>query len=88
MKLNIVCWNCRGATSKLFQRVCKDFCREYNVDILVILEPRCSGEKATKIIDRMGFDSSWRMEVEGFSGGIWILWNMGKFKVAAVDEMN
>lgn len=87
MNLNIICWNCRGAASKHFHRICKDLCREYKADILIILEPRCSGDKATKLVERMGFNSSWRMEAEGYSGGIWILWNSGNFKVFDVEEM-
>lgn len=87
MNLNIISWNCGGAASKHFHRICKDLCKEYRVDILIILEPRCSGEKASKVIERMGFDSSWRMEAEGFSGGIWVLWNAGRFKIFAIDAM-
>lgn len=88
MMFNVICWNCRGAASKHFHIICNDLCREYKVDIMVILEPRCSGDRADKVIDRMRFDSSWRMEARGYSGGIWILWNSGKFKVYAVDEMD
>lgn len=57
------------------------------MDMLIILEPRCSGEKADKIVERMGFNSSWRMEAKGYSGGIWILWNSVSFKVFAVEDM-
>lgn len=87
MNLNMICWNCRGAASRHFHRICKDLFREYKVDVLVILEPRCSGEKAEKIVERMGFNSSWRMEAEGYSGGIWILWNLGSFRVFDIEEM-
>lgn len=87
MNLKIVCWNCRGAAKFFFHRICIDLCKVDKVDVLIILEPRCSGDKANKIVERLGFNSSWRYEAEGYSGGIWILWNTGHFTVTAVEEM-
>ncbi|KAI9098412.1 hypothetical protein K1719_025037 [Acacia pycnantha] len=49
-------------------------CR-YELDALVILEPRVSGIPASKIIKGWGFKYSVQMEAVGFAGGIWIVLN-------------
>ncbi|KAJ4836400.1 hypothetical protein Tsubulata_039886 [Turnera subulata] len=46
----------------------------YKPSIMVIVEPRISGERATRVIRRLGFPRSHRVDSRGFSGGIWILW--------------
>ncbi|KAL4326271.1 hypothetical protein GQ457_11G005490 [Hibiscus cannabinus] len=43
-------------------------------DIVAIMEPRISGAKADNFIRRSGFAASYRVEADGFSGGIWVLW--------------
>lgn len=40
---------------------------------IVLLEPRISGVKADRVISKIGFEFSHRIEAEGFSRGIWIL---------------
>lgn len=42
----------------------------YNIHILVIVEPRVSGQRADVIIDKLGFKNSFRVKAVGFSGGI------------------
>ncbi|KAI9109477.1 hypothetical protein K1719_019531 [Acacia pycnantha] len=74
--MNIVVWNSRGATSKGFATVLKDMKFRYKLDVVVILEPRISGSTASRVIKNWGFKHSIRREAEGFSGGIWILWNL------------
>lgn len=56
--INIICWNSRGARSKIFPRLVFDLCRGKSVDVFIVLEPRCSGLKADSVINRLGFDSS------------------------------
>lgn len=86
--INLLCWNCRGAFNRTFPRLVQDMRKVHNIDVLVLLEPRCIGEKATKVIGKLGFDSSWRMEACGFSGGIWILWDSTHISIRPVSEMD
>ncbi|XP_050217262.1 uncharacterized protein LOC126668089 [Mercurialis annua] len=74
MNLNFFIWNCQGAAKNDFLRTFISFCDCYNPSLVVLVEPRISGLKADKIIKRSGFDFSHRVEAQGFSGGIWILW--------------
>ncbi|KAI9123983.1 hypothetical protein K1719_005283 [Acacia pycnantha] len=48
---------------------------------IFILEPRISGYLANKVIKSWGFEQSVKKEAEGFSGGIWILWNLDELVV-------
>ncbi|XP_061369460.1 uncharacterized protein LOC133312303 [Gastrolobium bilobum] len=64
-----------GAVKPHFQKSLFLFTRKYKPSIVVILEPRCSGQKASDIIRKSGFKHAFVQEAEGYSGGIWILWN-------------
>ncbi|KAK3198637.1 hypothetical protein Dsin_022052 [Dipteronia sinensis] len=80
----ILVWNVRGAGKQLFARNISDIRRLYNFEILAICEPRISGLKAKKVIKRLGFDNNYIVEAEGFSSGIWLLWNDSKIKLHVV----
>ncbi|KAI9086787.1 hypothetical protein K1719_031381 [Acacia pycnantha] len=81
-------WNSRGAASKGFAIVLRDMKRRYRLDLVVILEPRISGNLALKVIKSWGFKHSIRMEAVGFSGGIWLMWELDDLVVDAkiMDE--
>ncbi|KAH9768877.1 hypothetical protein KPL71_011775 [Citrus sinensis] len=51
--------------------------KTFNPAMVVVLEPQINGRKADACIKNNGFECSHRVEAEGFSGGIWILWNNG-----------
>ncbi|KAJ4840913.1 hypothetical protein Tsubulata_001108 [Turnera subulata] len=42
--------------------------------IAIVVEPRISGRKANRVIARLGFNRTHRVEARGYSGGIWVLW--------------
>ncbi|KAI9127269.1 hypothetical protein K1719_001828 [Acacia pycnantha] len=79
--MKILEWNSRGAASKSFAAVLRDMKRRYRLDLVVILEPRISGNPASKVIKSWGFKHSVRMEAVGFSGGIWLLWELDELVV-------
>lgn len=51
-------------------RTVKTYFRVHNVQIVALLETRISDVKAEKVIKRLGFDRSHRLEAQGFSGGL------------------
>lgn len=81
MMLNILIWNSRGAASKDIAAIIRDMKKRYKLDIVVILESRISGRQVNNVIKSWGFKNSCRMQAEGFSGGIWILWEMAELLV-------
>lgn len=54
------------------------------MQILIVIEPRISGERATKVIKKTAFPNSHRVEAVRFSGGIWLLWDDSKVTIEAV----
>ncbi|XP_028752270.1 uncharacterized protein LOC114711983 [Neltuma alba] len=67
-------WNCQGAASSKFYRVLKSLLQGYKPDIVALVEPRISGANADRVIRRIGYPNSHRVEATGYSGGIWLLW--------------
>ncbi|KAI9112316.1 hypothetical protein K1719_016839 [Acacia pycnantha] len=57
----------------------------YKLDVVVILEPRVSGNVASRVIKSWGFKYAVRKEAEGFSGLIWILWNLEDLGVDVIE---
>ncbi|XP_021826800.1 uncharacterized protein LOC110767533 [Prunus avium] len=68
-------WNVRGAGSKKFPGIMKDLVKIHKIEILVILEPRISGNTALNVIKKLGFSKYHVVDANGFSGGLWMLWN-------------
>ncbi|KAI9078993.1 hypothetical protein K1719_039040 [Acacia pycnantha] len=50
-------------------------------NVVGILERRISGAKAHKTIKNWGFTHSVRVEADGFSGGIWIVWRRDDIQI-------
>lgn len=53
----------------------------YKPDIIAVLEPRISGITADDVCTRIGRKNWIRVEADGFSGGVWILWEEDTIKV-------
>ncbi|XP_052287360.1 uncharacterized protein LOC127898893 [Citrus sinensis] len=78
-------WNAQGAASPSFRRSFSAVVTNYKPIMVVLMEPRISGSKADNFIKNSGFEKSHRVEAEGFSGGIWILWK-NLFDVEIVEN--
>ncbi|XP_019200030.1 PREDICTED: uncharacterized protein LOC109193611 [Ipomoea nil] len=73
--MNIITWNYQGAVSQSFHRSLKYLIQVFSPSILCLFEPKVSGFQANSICSNFGFNDWLRIEVVGFSGGIWIFWN-------------
>ena len=51
------------------------------MDLLFVLEPRISGQKANNVVKRIKLDGCFRQDSMGFLGGIWMLWDTNVLKV-------
>ena len=56
--LMIVVWNVRGAAGRDFALALKEIQRRYHAHIVVLVETRCSGSQAQKVIKKLGFSNS------------------------------
>ncbi|KAL4384625.1 hypothetical protein GQ457_15G012350 [Hibiscus cannabinus] len=64
----------QGANDPEFNKIFKMLMKDKIPDVAAIFEPRISGRRADIFIRSSGFDRSFRVEANGFSGGIWVLW--------------
>lgn len=51
--MSVLFWNCRGAGSKEFLRHARELVSIHKVDMLIIVEPRISGNNADKVIRKL-----------------------------------
>ncbi|KAK8659999.1 hypothetical protein V6N13_050935 [Hibiscus sabdariffa] len=63
-----------GCGSRAFIRSTREYLREQRVDIMAFDESRISRFAADKVINDLQFLHSFRVEVDGFFGGIWLCW--------------
>lgn len=73
--ISLLAWNIRGVGDRSLPRLIKDLVNRHKVNLLALYETRISGETALRKIARLGFDSWFRVDATGFSGGICILWD-------------
>ncbi|XP_039054657.1 uncharacterized protein LOC120197111 [Hibiscus syriacus] len=65
----------KGSDGRRFPRILREYTKENNPHMVALLETRVSESKADRIIERTGYDMSYRVEATGFSSGIWLIWN-------------
>lgn len=70
-------WNVRWAGGRTFPGLILDLVNRHNIDLLFLFETRISGNRAEKVLGKLGFPYYWKVDASGFSGGIWLLWNSG-----------
>ncbi|KAL4386403.1 hypothetical protein GQ457_09G026060 [Hibiscus cannabinus] len=63
-----------GASGPTFHRFFLSFKREHLPQLVALFEPRIGGRRADGVIKNFGYPHSFRVEAQGFSGGIWLLW--------------
>ncbi|KAJ8429057.1 hypothetical protein Cgig2_025046 [Carnegiea gigantea] len=73
---SIMVWNCQGAGSKTFFNTLAELLRRYDPSILALVETKISGTLTDDVCRRLKFDGLYRMEAQGFRGGIWVLWKI------------
>ncbi|KAJ8440029.1 hypothetical protein Cgig2_020517 [Carnegiea gigantea] len=74
-EFSILTWNVQGAGSCEFLYTLKEFIRKYSPKVLMLVETKISGNTVDTVCNKLKFDGRFRVEANGFSGGIWVLWN-------------
>jgi len=75
-ELSLFVWNARGAGSAAFLTSMFDYITQHKPSIVVLLETHISGTRADTVCRKLGFQGCFRVEAQGFSGGIWLLWDV------------
>ncbi|XP_072087854.1 uncharacterized protein [Arachis hypogaea] len=83
----IFCWNARGAASLKFAKALKEYYLQYKPDLVAIQETRCSGRKLS-LIKSIRFNFYIIIDANGFSGGIWLMWNNPNYQISEVARHN
>ncbi|KAL5790655.1 hypothetical protein ACOSQ2_005543 [Xanthoceras sorbifolium] len=76
----------QGAGKNNFTRTVLDLKHSYKFEIFAIFEPRISGRKAALVISKLGFSNYFVVEANGFSGGLWLLWNDARVKLKLIAD--
>ena len=79
--MNIIIWNCKGASKPSFQNHVKELFQSQNPAILMVMETRVGGNRAREIIERLPFDGVIHTNLIGYIGGLWVLWNSDRVDV-------
>ena len=58
----------------------------YKPSIVALVETRISGTPAQEVCNRIGFRNWFRVEAQGFQGGIWVLWNSDEIGVEVINS--
>lgn len=53
----------------------KEYRTDFGPNLVCLLETRVSSVRAYDVITKFGFSNSFRVEANGFAGGIWFVWN-------------
>ena len=81
LTMNIIVWNCRGTLKPNFQSHVRELARTHNPAILVVMKMRIRGDRAKEITNRLPFDGAIHVEIIGYAGGIWLLWNSDRVEL-------
>lgn len=84
---NAFYWNVRGVDSHLFPSLMRDLRSKYKFLVVFLVEPRTSGSHVSQGRNKLGFIHIHCVEAEGFSGGIWMLWEEDEFFVQILSRM-
>ncbi|KAK4267368.1 hypothetical protein QN277_024155 [Acacia crassicarpa] len=83
--MNYMIWNSRGTGAPSFIPLVRDLKTHYQLDFIAILETRCTKEAASQRASQLGFPNMEIIECEGYSGGIWCLWETNILQVVVLE---
>ncbi|XP_028770189.1 uncharacterized protein LOC114727667 [Neltuma alba] len=72
--------------AKTFPSLIQELKNHFCLDFLALVETRSDKQKSERRIGSLGFQGYTFIEAEGFSGGIWCLWNAGVQKVDVIEQ--
>ena len=73
--MKMIAWNYQGAGNEMFSNHAYELHRRHRPEMLIIIKPCISEDRAQTVIDSLPYTHSHRVDPTGYSGGIWLLWN-------------
>ncbi|KAK4270935.1 hypothetical protein QN277_019699 [Acacia crassicarpa] len=84
--MNYMIWNSRGTGAPSFPALIRDLKKHYQLNFMAILKTRCTHQLARTRAQLMGFPNMEIVDCEGYSGGIWCLWDDNIGAVTLVER--
>ncbi|TYH80005.1 hypothetical protein ES332_D03G103400v1 [Gossypium tomentosum] len=84
MDTKLMFWSCQGVGHPHFHRFIKEYTKELSPDLVGFFYTRISDSRVDDVIEKLGFQNSFKIEAIGFSWGIWLLWS-DNIKVDVID---
>ncbi|KAK4259900.1 hypothetical protein QN277_006188 [Acacia crassicarpa] len=84
--MNYVIWKARGTGARSFPALIRDLKAHYNLNFIAILETRCAKELSIRRAQWLGFSNLEIIDCEGYSGGIWCLWDENNVTVSVLER--
>ncbi|KAI9113418.1 hypothetical protein K1719_015345 [Acacia pycnantha] len=84
--VNYMIWNPRGTGARSFPALVRDLKAHYQLDFIAILEMRCKKDLSIGRAKQLGFPYMELMDGEGYSGGIWCLWEHSIGSVSLIER--
>ncbi|KAI9108637.1 hypothetical protein K1719_020284 [Acacia pycnantha] len=78
--------NSRGTGAKSFPALVRDLKTHYRLDFIAILETRCTREVSQGRAQQLGFPNMELIDYEGYSGGIWCLWEHSITSISLIER--
>ncbi|KAF7814810.1 putative LRR receptor-like serine/threonine-protein kinase [Senna tora] len=86
MDFKILIWNARGAGSPDFRRVILDLKQRHRPNVIFISETRIEGSRADNVINAIGFEGRFKVDLIGYAGGLWVLWDTNNIRLSVVGH--
>ena len=84
--MNIFVWNVQVAGSREVLNSLREHIHMHRPSIVALVETLISGAKAQSVCDRIEFRNCFRVEAQGFQGGIWVLWNSEEIEIEVINS--
>ena len=68
--MKMIAWNCQGAGNEMFSNHAYELHRRHHPNMLIIIEPHISEDRAQAMIYSLPYTRSHRVDPTGYSGGI------------------
>jgi len=78
---NLLIWNIQGIGNSETLNILREHIRQHRPHIVALVETRISGVRAQSVNKKIGFRNCFRVEAQGFQGGIWVLWNEEEMEI-------
>ncbi|KAI9072555.1 hypothetical protein K1719_045486 [Acacia pycnantha] len=72
--------------AKRFPALVRDLKSHYHLDFIAIVETRCAKESSVVRASQLGFSNMELIDCEGYSGGIWCLWNPSIASISVLER--